>query len=150
MAYMASKAIERFDRLSEQFQRIGHNLNECQNPKQRRKLLTEMIVVLEPIDALLTDEDSSQPPLSKAAHPLRQPTIPAPSLNPAEQRHDQPIDPWNTYGRKDTGRRTPAIESLVKEKVELSASNRSQVSGARKTVHMRLSSVRTRLVSHDG
>jgi hypothetical protein len=66
---MAPKASERFERFSEQFQMIGHNLSECQNPKQRRKLLTEMIVVLEQIDALLTDEDSSQPLLSKAAHP---------------------------------------------------------------------------------
>jgi hypothetical protein len=66
---MAPKTSERFERLSEQFQMIGHNLDECQNPKKRRKLLTEMIVVLEQIDALLTDEDSSQPPLSKAAHP---------------------------------------------------------------------------------
>ena len=66
---MASKASERFERLSEQFQMIGHNLSECQNPKQRMKLLTEMIVVLEQIDALLTDEDSSQLLLSKATHP---------------------------------------------------------------------------------
>jgi hypothetical protein len=66
---MAPEARERFERLSEQFQMIGHNLSECKDPKQRRKLLTEMIVVLEQIDALLTDEDSSQPPLSKAAHP---------------------------------------------------------------------------------
>ena len=66
---MAPKATERFERLSEQFQMIGHNLSECQNPKQRRKLLTEMIVVLEQIDALLTDEDSSQPLLREAAHP---------------------------------------------------------------------------------
>ena len=66
---MAPKASEWFERLSEQFEMIGHNLSECQNPKQRRKLLTEMIVVLEQIDAVLTDEDSSQPPLKKAAQP---------------------------------------------------------------------------------
>ena len=47
---------------------LGDNLNECKDPKERRKLLTEMIIVLEQIDAVLTDEDSSEP-LSKAAHP---------------------------------------------------------------------------------
>jgi hypothetical protein len=65
---MAPKASERFNRLSAQFQMLGDNLNECKDPKERRKLLTEMIIVLEQIDAVLTDEDSSEP-LSKATHP---------------------------------------------------------------------------------
>jgi len=72
-------APQRFGRLAAQFEAMAHDLNECQNPKQRRELLIGMMVVLDQIDGLLMNEHSlldskpdsiapSNPPISKAAH----------------------------------------------------------------------------------
>jgi hypothetical protein len=69
---------QRFGRLAAQFEAMAHDLNGCQNPKQRRELLIGMMVVLDQIDGLLMNEHSlldskpdstapSNPPLSKAA-----------------------------------------------------------------------------------
>jgi hypothetical protein len=72
-------APQRFGRLAAQFELMARNLSECQNPKQRRELLIAMMVILDQIDGLLSNEhllldskpDSttpSHPPLSKATH----------------------------------------------------------------------------------
>jgi hypothetical protein len=72
-------APQRFGRLAAQFELMAHNLRECQNPKQRRELLIAMMVILDQIDGLLTNEhllldskpDSITPshqPLGKATH----------------------------------------------------------------------------------
>jgi hypothetical protein len=72
-------APQRFGRLAAQFELLAHDLSECQNPKQRRELLIGMMVVLDQIDDLLTNDHSlldskpdstapSNPPLSKATH----------------------------------------------------------------------------------
>jgi hypothetical protein len=74
-----SNAPQRFGRLAAQFEVISHNLTVCQNPKQRRELLLGMMVVLNEIEDILRDEQSSldskpasaspsNPSLSKAAH----------------------------------------------------------------------------------
>jgi len=70
---------QRFVRLAAQFEVMAHNLPVCQNPKQRRELLMGMMVVLNQIEDILRNEQSSSdskpastsppdPPLSKAAH----------------------------------------------------------------------------------
>jgi hypothetical protein len=53
-----SNTPQRFGRLAAQFEVMAHNLNECQNPKQRRELLIGMMVVLNQIDDILTSEPS--------------------------------------------------------------------------------------------
>jgi hypothetical protein len=74
-----SDAPQRFGSLAAQFEVMAHNLSVCQNPKQRRELLMGMMVVLNQIEDILSDEQSSldskpaittpcKPPLSKAAH----------------------------------------------------------------------------------
>jgi hypothetical protein len=74
-----SNAPQRFGRLAAQFEVMAHDLPVCQNPKQRRELLMGMMVVLNQIEDILMNEDSSSdpkpvctspsnPPLSKAAH----------------------------------------------------------------------------------
>jgi len=74
-----SNAPQRFGRLAAQFEVMARDLNECQNPKQRRELLIGMMVVLDQIDGLLMNEHSaldsnpettapSNPPISKATH----------------------------------------------------------------------------------
>jgi hypothetical protein len=74
-----SNAPERFGRLAAQFEVMAHKLTVCQNPKQRRELLLGMMVILNHIEDILRDEQSSldskpvsaclsKPPLSKAAH----------------------------------------------------------------------------------
>ena len=80
MSRIVPTASQRFERLAAQFEMIEHNLSECQKPEQRRELLVGMMVLLDQIDDILTDEqplfldskpDStvpSNPPLSKAAH----------------------------------------------------------------------------------
>jgi len=74
-----SNAPQRFGSLAAQFEVMAHDLTVCQNPKQRRELLLGMMVVLNQIEDILRDEQSSldskpaaaapsNPPLSKAAH----------------------------------------------------------------------------------
>jgi hypothetical protein len=74
-----SNAPQRFGRLAAQFEVMAHELTVCQNSKQRRELLLGMMVVLNQIEDILRDEQSSldskpasasqsNPPLSKAAH----------------------------------------------------------------------------------
>jgi hypothetical protein len=74
-----SNAAQRFGRLAAQFEGTAHNLTLCQNPKQRRELLMGMMVVLNQIEDILRNDDSSldskpvstspsYPPLGKAAH----------------------------------------------------------------------------------
>jgi hypothetical protein len=69
---------QRFGSLAAQFEVMAHNLTLCQNPKERRELLLGMMVVLNQIEGILRDEQSSldsepvstpsNTPLSKAAH----------------------------------------------------------------------------------
>jgi len=74
-----SNAPQRFGSLAAQFEVMAGDLTVCQNPKQRRELLLGMMVVLNQIEDILRDEQSSldskpapapasNPPLSKAAH----------------------------------------------------------------------------------
>ena len=74
-----SNAPQRFGSLASQFEVMAHNLTVCQNSKQRRELLVGMMVVLNQIEDILRDEQStldskpastspSKPPLRKAAH----------------------------------------------------------------------------------
>jgi hypothetical protein len=74
-----SNAPQRFGRLAAHFEVMAHNLTVSQNPKQRRELLLGMMVVLNQIEGILRDEQSSldskpasarpsNPSLSKAAH----------------------------------------------------------------------------------
>jgi hypothetical protein len=74
-----SDAPQRFGRLAAQFEVMAHNLTVCQGPKQRRELLIGMMVVLNQIDDILTNDHSlldskpdstapSNPPLSRVAH----------------------------------------------------------------------------------
>jgi hypothetical protein len=72
------KASQRFERLAAHFEMIAQDLSACQNPKERRELLKEMMLVLEQMADLCMNEHSldskpdgtspSNPPLSKAAH----------------------------------------------------------------------------------
>jgi hypothetical protein len=69
---------QRFGSLAAQFEVMAHNLTLCQNPTERRELLLGMMVVLNQIEGILRDEQSSldsepvstpsNTPLSKAAH----------------------------------------------------------------------------------
>ena len=70
---------KRFQVLADQFEVLEGNVSECQNQEQRRELLREMLVVIEELDQLVSNDlarldskpDStapSNPPLSKAAH----------------------------------------------------------------------------------
>jgi hypothetical protein len=70
---------KRFQVLADQFQVLENNVGECQNQEQRRELLREMLVVIEELDQLVSNDlprldskpDStapSNPPLSKAAN----------------------------------------------------------------------------------
>ena len=70
---------KRFQVLADQFEVLENNVSECQNQEQRRELLREMLVVIEEIDQLVSNDLSrldskpdrkapSNPPLSKAAH----------------------------------------------------------------------------------
>jgi hypothetical protein len=74
-----SDAPQRFERLAAQFEVMAHNLNVCQDPKQRRELLIGMMAVLKQMDDILMSDPSlssskpdstapSDPPLRKAAH----------------------------------------------------------------------------------
>jgi hypothetical protein len=65
-------APQRFGRLAAQFELMAHNLRECQNPKQRRELLIAMMVILDQIDGLLTNEHlllDSKPDSTTPSHP---------------------------------------------------------------------------------
>jgi hypothetical protein len=70
---------KRFQVLADQFEVLENNVSECQNQEQRRELLREMLVVIEELDQLVSNDLSrldskldstptSNPPLSKAAH----------------------------------------------------------------------------------
>jgi len=74
-----SDAPQRFGSLAAQFKVMAHDLTVCQNRKQRRELLLEMMVVLNQIEDILRSENLSldsepvstsppSPPLRKAAH----------------------------------------------------------------------------------
>ena len=73
-----SNAPQRFGCLATQFEVMADDLIVCQNSKQRRELLLGMMVVLNQIEGILRDEQSSldsepvstpsNTPLSKAAH----------------------------------------------------------------------------------
>ena len=68
-----------FQVLADRFEVLENNVSECQTPEQRRELLREMLVVIEELDQLVSNDLSrldskpdstapSAPPLSKAAH----------------------------------------------------------------------------------
>jgi hypothetical protein len=69
---------KRFQVLADQFEVLENKVSECQNQEQRRELLREMLVVIEELDQLVSNDlarlnskpDSTppNPPLSKAAH----------------------------------------------------------------------------------
>lgn len=70
---------QRFQVLADQFEVLENSVNECQTPEQRRELLREMLVVIEELDQLVSNDLSrldskpdgtapSNPPLNKAAH----------------------------------------------------------------------------------
>jgi len=70
---------KRFQVLADQFEVLEGNVSECQNQEQRRELLREMLVVIEELDQLVSNDLSrldskldstapSNPPLRKAAH----------------------------------------------------------------------------------
>jgi hypothetical protein len=70
---------ERFQVLADQFEMLENKVSECQTPEQRRELLREMLVVIEELDQLVSNDLSrldtkpdrtapSDPPLSKATH----------------------------------------------------------------------------------
>ena len=65
--------------MAAQFELIAHNLSECSNEEERRELLKGMVLVIDKMADLSTNEHSlldsgpnsiarSNPPLSKAAH----------------------------------------------------------------------------------
>jgi hypothetical protein len=81
---------QRFQNLAEQFETLAHNLTVCQDPKPRRELLIGMMVVLNQIDDIMSDQSlsaskpvsttpSNPPPLSKAANRLGSP-LPSPFI----------------------------------------------------------------------
>jgi len=68
-----------FQVLADRFEVLENNVSECQTPEQRRELLREMLVVIEELDQLVSNDlsrldskpDSTtppNPPSSKAAH----------------------------------------------------------------------------------
>jgi hypothetical protein len=69
---------KRFQVLADQFKVLENKVSECQNQVQRRELLRDMLVVIEELDQLVSndlarldskpDSTPSNPPLSKAAH----------------------------------------------------------------------------------
>ena len=71
---------KRFQVLADQFEVLENNVSECQNQEQRRELLREMLVVIEELDQLVSNDltrldsklESITPtkpsPLRKAAH----------------------------------------------------------------------------------
>jgi hypothetical protein len=70
---------QRFQVLADRFELLENNVSECQTPEQRRELLREMLVVIEELDQLVSNDLSrldskpdsttpSNPPSSKAAH----------------------------------------------------------------------------------
>jgi hypothetical protein len=70
---------QRFQVLADRFEVLENNVSECQTPEQRRELLREMLVVIEELDQLVSNDLSrldskpdstttSNPPSSKAAH----------------------------------------------------------------------------------
>jgi len=71
---------KRFQVLADRFEVLENNVSECQTPEQRRELLREMLVVIEELDQVVSNDLSrldskpdstapSNPPLSKAAYP---------------------------------------------------------------------------------
>jgi hypothetical protein len=71
---------KRFQVLADQFNMLEGNVSECQNQEQRRELLRDMLVVIEELDQLVSNDlarldskpgsagPSDPPPLRKAAH----------------------------------------------------------------------------------
>jgi hypothetical protein len=74
-----SNAPQQFGSLAAQFEVMAHNLPVCQNPKQRRELLLGMMVVLNQIEDILMNEDSSLDPKPVSTSPSKPPLSKAPT-----------------------------------------------------------------------